>query len=578
MDAGGWLRELGQAMRGALARAALGNIAQTLLLVTQAWLLADLLHAALFRHVAFSALALEWALALAIVPARFVIGVYTRRVTYAAALGLASAQRSAQIEIAHKLGPVGLRDVVNGDVLTRIVDGVDALVPYFARYLPQTITAVLVPILLAIIVLPVDWVSALVLVLTAPLIPLFMLLVGNAAARASQQRFSQLQQLGEALMDALAGITTLRQLGAAARMATRLDAVGEAYRRRSMEVLRIAFLSSLVLEFLAMVSIAVVAVLIGFRLLWGELALREGLFVLLLAPEFYLPLRALGSLRHARLDAEAAAAELLALPNAGSPATAPVAGAERRLPATAPSISFEAVRYAYPDRREILSGINLRLQPRRVTALVGSSGGGKSSLMAMLLGFISPQSGRICVDGVDLSTLEMTAWRRQIAWLPQQAHVFEGSVIDNLLIGDTAIDPQRLQQAARASGFDTVLQRLPQAWHTPLGEHGVGLSGGDLQRLQLTRLLLHDDANLWLLDEPTAHLDAVSADKVHAAMRTAAQRRTVLLIAHRLQTAELADEVVVLQQGRIVEQGSPAQLAAIPDGVYARLLAMDRQR
>ncbi|MDE2149610.1 MAG: thiol reductant ABC exporter subunit CydD [Gammaproteobacteria bacterium] len=574
MEAAAWLRGQARTLRRPLARVAGVTALQALLLVGQAWWLADMLAAVVLRRAVFIDLRWQWIGALSIVPLRFALGVSARRTAYATALNLTSRLRRAHLDTARDLGPLGLRDVASGELLTGIVEGVDALLPYYARYLPQAGAAVIVPLLLAVVILPLDWISGLVLVLTAPLVPLFMILVGNAAARASARRLVQLRRLGAAMIDALGGLSTLRQLGAAERVAARLDVVGKVYRDTSMQVLRVAFLSSLVLEFLAMVSIAVVAVLIGFRLLWSELALREGLFVLLFAPEFYLPLRALGALRHARDDAHAAAANILALRQACAPATAPAVGGRRRPPAVAPTVACIGLHYAYPHRQDVLRGLDLQLAPRTVTALVGATGGGKSTVLALLQGFARPRLGSIRVDGVDLAELDLTAWRRRIAWLPQHTHVFDGTVADNLLAETSASDAESLARAACTSGFDTVVTRLPLGWRAPLGERGVGLSGGELQRLALTRLWLRMDARLLLLDEPTAHLDDDSAATVHAAIRAAAADKTVLLIAHRLQSARLADHVVVLQDGRAVEAGTPAQLLRA-GGAYARLQAAE---
>ena len=471
---------------------------------------------------------------------------------------------------------MGLRAQASGDLITRLVDGVDAVLPYFARYLPQVSTAALVPLLLALFVFPADWISGLILLLTAPLIPFFMILVGNAAERASRQRYAQLTRLGAAFMDALGGLSTLRQLGAAERVAQRLDADGENYRLLTMQVLRVAFLSALVLEFFATVSIAVVAVLIGFRLLWHELSFHDGLFVLLLAPEFYLPLRALGTLRHARMDALAAAQQMAVLDDAPPQASAPLAGGHHAPPDHAPGVRIDNVNYVHVGRAAALRECSFELQPRRVTALVGATGSGKSTLLNLLLGFAPPESGRVLIDGIDLANLDMTQWRARIAWVPQQIHIFEGSVRDNLLLAAPRADAAVLQRAAADSGLDAVIARLPQGWDTPLGEHGLGLSGGEIQRLALARALLREHANVWLLDEPTAHLDADSAQAVERVIRTAAATRTVLLVAHRLATAQAADRVVVLRAGRVVEQGAPRELMRA-QGAYAALLQAEAQ-
>jgi ATP-binding cassette subfamily C protein CydD len=433
-----------------------------------------------------------------------------------------------------------------------------------------------VPVLLALFVFPADWVSGLVLLLTAPLIPIFMVLAGSAAETASRNRYAQLVRFGAAFMDALGGLVTLRQLGAAERVAGRLAGDGEEYRKLTMQVLRVAFLSALVLEFFATVSIAIVAVLVGFRLLWHELAFRQGLFVLLLAPEFYLPLRALGALRHARMDALAVAGRLAALDahdeDTGSPCVATIPPPARS--GIPPVIRFEAVGFDHPERRAVLDGCTLELPPGQVTALVGASGTGKSTLIDLLLRFATPARGGIRIDGADLARLDPVRWRERVAWVPQRPHVFEGSVRDNLLLACPAARDGAVARAAAASGLDAVIARLPQGWHTRLGEHGLGLSGGELQRLALARAFLREQAELLLLDEPTAHLDAMSATTIERVIRAQAATRTVLLVAHRLEAALHADRVVVLREGRVVEQGTPRALRA-GQGAFAALLAAE---
>ncbi len=576
MQAANWLRREARRIRKPLQRSALATALQALALVAQAWLLADILDAALFRHAPLAQLWPQWWGLLLLAPLRLLLNLYARRTAFAAGLDLSAQLRARLLTRAQALGPLGLRAQASGDLITRLVDGVDAVLPYFARYLPQVSTAALVPLLLALFVFPADWISGLILLLTAPLIPFFIVLVGNAAERASRQRYAQLTRLGAAFMDALGGLSTLRQLGAAERVAQRLDTDGEDYRQLTMQVLRVAFLSALVLEFFATVSIAVVAVLIGFRLLWHELPFHDGLFVLLLAPEFYLPLRALGTLRHARMDALAAAQQMAMLDDAPPQASAPLAGGHHTPPDHAPGVRIDNVNYVHVGRAAALRECSFELQPRRVTALVGASGSGKSTLLNLLLGFAPPESGRVLIDGIDLANLDMTQWRARIAWVPQQTHIFEGSVRDNLLLAAPRADAEALQRAAADSGLDAVIARLPQGWDTPLGEHGLGLSGGEIQRLALARALLREHANVWLLDEPTAHLDADSAQAVERVIRTAAATRTVLLVAHRLASAQAADRVVVLRDGRVVEQGAPRELMRA-QGAYAALLQAEAQ-
>ena len=575
VPAGEWLRREARRIRPSLLCAGLLTGLLALTLVAQAWLLSGLLAEAVLAHAPLRRLWPLWLGLLGLALLRFALGLASRRITLRAAQQLAHTLRTRLLRAAQRLGPHGLRTQASGDLMTRLVEGIDAVLAYFARYLPQLGAAVLVPPLLAACVFPADWISGLILLSTAPLIPLFMVLAGHSAARASERRYAQLTRLGTAFIEALGGLVTLRQLAAADRVAKRLDAEGEQYRVLTLQVLRIAFLSALVLEFFATVSIALVAVLIGFRLLWGEMPLRAGLFVLLLAPEFYAPLRALGGLRHARMDALAAAQPLSALDEL-RPAAAVPQPAAARAPSRRPAeIRLEHVCYTHGGDRVGLRECSLVLKARRVTALVGATGAGKSTLLDLLLGFAAPDSGRIGVDGVDLAALDPAQWRECVAWAPQQAHVFEGTVRDNLLLAAPDADSGALRRAGERSGLASVVARLPKGWETPLGERGAGLSGGELQRLALARVLLREQARVWLLDEPTAHLDPDSARAVQTVIHEAAATRIVLVVAHRLSVARLADWVAVLGDGRVIEQGVPLELER-SHGAYAALLQAQR--
>ncbi len=570
-----WLRDQARPVRRLLAAGVAAGGAQAVLVCVGAWLVAHVLAQAVL---AGGGLARLWpfvALLVVIALARFALGLWQRRATFDAGAQVSDNVRSALEQRMRQLGPRWAVQQSSGDIVTRCVDGVQALVPYYAGYLPQVALTAVIPLVILLAVLPADPWSALILLLTAPLIPLFMVLVGGAAERASQRRWSRLRRMGARFMDALSGLTTLRLCRATVREEALLAASGEAYRRETMAVLRIAFLSALVLEFFATVSIAVLAVLIGFRLMWGTLGFEQGLFVLLLAPELFLPLRALGTQRHRRMEAAAAAEDLvtlLAVPDVTTPvgavATAPVIFAARQL-----ALAFEQVDFGYEPERLVLHDFELELQAGTVLTLVGSSGSGKSTLFNLLMGFASPQRGCIRANGQELASLDMSSWRLHIGWVSQRAHVFHGSLRDNLLIAAPGADDTCLQRALKAASLRSVVARLPQGLDTPLGEHGHGLSGGERQRLALARAWLRD-APLLLLDEPVQHLDAATAASIDAAIDTLSEGRTVIRIAHRLDN--LADDarVAVLADGRIVEHGLVGELRTL-HGAFARLLAAD---
>jgi ATP-binding cassette subfamily C protein CydD len=335
-----------------------------------------------------------------------------------------------------------------------------------------------------------------------------------------------------------------------------------------MAVLRVAFLSTLALEFFATVGIALVAVLIGFRLLDGALGFEAAFFVLLLAPEFYAPLRQLGLDYHARMEALAAAERILDL---HAEPSLP-AGGERPVLGPALTIECEGVSFAWEPDRPAVRDFSLRLVPGEIVALVGPSGAGKSTLLSLLMGFLRPQSGRVLVNGHDLATLDPAHWLGHVAVVPQRPHMFEGSVLDNIRLADPDASPERVRAAARLAAADGFIAALPRGYDTPLGEHGETLSGGQVQRLALARAFLKEQAALLLLDEGTAGLDRGTEAAVADAIRRLAAGRTTLIVTHRLATVGLADRVVFLDEGRIVEQGPRAALQA-DDGRFARLLS-----
>lgn len=575
LNASQWLRQQARPVRRLLAGGIVAGALQAALMCLGAWLVAHSLTQAMF---ASASLATLWPL-LALLPlvaiARFALTIRQRRATFEAGAQVSMQLRQALEERVRVLGPAWAMQQSSGDVVTRFVDGIDALIPYYSGYLPQLAFAGIVPgIILACTLLADPW-SALVLAATAPLIPVFMLLAGRAAEQASQRRWKRLRRMGAHFMDALAGLTTLRLFRAVNREQAFLAATGEAYRKETMAVLRIAFLSALVLEFFATVSIAVLAVLVGFRLLWGKLGFEPGLFVLLLAPEFFLPLRALGTQRHRKMEAAAAAEDLAALLETQASCAAEISPTKQPVFASRQiAMAFEHVRFGYQDDRDVLHGIDLTVEAGTCLTLVGATGSGKSTLFSLLMGFAAPRSGRILINGEDLADLDQDAWRRHIAWVPQRAHVFHGSLRDNLLIAAPAASALQLERAVHAAAMTDVIARLPQGLDTPLGEHGRGLSGGERQRLSLARAWLRD-APLLLLDEPTQHLDAATAVRIDGSLARLRRGRTVIRIAHRLDAIEANEQVAVMADGRIVEAGM-AQTLRHARGAFARLLAADR--
>jgi thiol reductant ABC exporter CydD subunit len=471
-----------------------------------------------------------------------------------------------------------------GELANTLVGGVEALDPYLAQYLPQVVLAGLVPLLVWVAVLRADPLSALVLLLTFPLIPLFMWLIGGAAEERTRRQWVTLSRLAARFLDALQGLPTLRAFGRAGDEAESIARASEAHRAVTMGVLRLAFVSALVLEALATLGTAIVAVEVGLRLLYARLAFREALFVLVLAPEFYRPLRALGSAFHAGMAGKEAAGRIAEVLEAPGPLAAPGVGGERAggplgtgptdVPRgdKPPAIVFEDVRFAYDTARApALDGFSLALPAGATVALVGASGAGKTTAAHLLLRFLEPGGGAITVDGSPLEALAPEEWRRRVAWVPQRPRLFHGTVRENVALARPGASDAELAEAAARARLDVVLQGLPRGWETPVGEGGERLSGGEAQRVALARAFLKN-APVLVLDEPTAHLDPESEAAVVEAIEELREGRSVLLVGHRLTTVARADRVALVARGRVVEEGPPRELDAAGGG-YARLLA-----
>ncbi len=464
--------------------------------------------------------------------------------------------RQAVLRRAGELTVAGRREALPpaAALTTLTTRGLDALETYLTRYLPQLLLVSTVTPAVLIVIWSYDAISGLLVTLTLPLVPLFMALVGWTTAASARRRLVVMQRLGDQVLDLIAGLPTLRALGREQGQAARVRDVGEAYRRTTMRTLRSAFTSALVLESLTTLSVALVAVGIGLRLVFGELDLRTGLTVLILAPEVYLPLRMIGVHYHASVDGLAAAEQAFAVLEV--PRDDPDGDGRPAPDLRHAVLELDAVTVTHADRDlDAPHHVDLRLCPGEIVALVGASGAGKSTSVEVLLGLRRPSEGAVRIDGTDLAEFDPSTVHRQIAWIPQRPTVVPATVAENAWYaagpeadedaGDGGLQARRrLEQAAAASGFDDVVATLPQGWQTRIGHGGHGLSAGQRQRLALTRAHLRQ-APLVVLDEPTAHLDAETELLAHEAIRALHRAgSTVLLVAHRPALRALADRVV----------------------------------
>lgn len=470
------------------------------------------------------------------------------------------------------LGPAYTRGERSGELAATAVEGIEELDAYLREYVPQLALSAMIPLAILLVVFPLDILSGVVLLLTAPLIPVFMILIGRLAAAQSRRQWGQLSRMSAHFLDVLQGLTTLKIFGRSREQAATIAAISERFREATMAVLRVAFLSALVLELLSTLSVAVIAVEIGLRLLYARIPFDMAFFVLILTPDYYLPLRALGARFHAGTAGVAAAERIFAvletpLPACGDPVDVSSANPDPPL-----TIAFEHVSYAYRDGdRPALNDLTFTIAPGTTVALVGRSGSGKSTAAQVLLRFLTPTAGQVTVNGVDLCALPPALWREQVAWVPQLPYLFAATVADNIRLGRPDAPLSAVMRAAEQAHADQFIRALPQGYDTPLGEQGARLSGGQAQRIALARAFLRD-APFLILDEATANLDPDTEAQIAESLRTLMHGRTVLVIAHRLHTVMDAGQIVVLAHGRAVETGTHDELM-VHGGHYAKLIA-----
>jgi thiol reductant ABC exporter CydD subunit len=516
-----------------------------LLLIAQAWLLATVIAGAFVDGKDLDQLRLPFSILLAVFFLRALVAWSQELAANRCSAQVKSMLRDALVRRAVVLGPDGQVNGRSGDLATLAVRGIDALDAYYGRYLPQVFLAAVVPLIVLAAVFSADWISGAIMLATLPLVPIFMALVGMETQARTDRQLKALQVLSGHFLDVVRGLPTLKVFGRSRAQFATIRTVADSYRQKMMAALKVTFLSSLVLELLASVSVALVAVAIGLRLLAGHLSLQTSLFVLVLAPEAYLPLRHLGAEFHASAEGSSAAQQVFDVLDQPAPAR----GWRTDIPDPAyVPISFECVGFTYPGRDQpALDSVTFEVRPGEVLALTGPSGCGKTTLLAMLLGFIRPAAGAVLVGDADLATLDPDAWRQVIAWAPQRPHLFAGTIADNVRLGRPDARDLDVEVALADAGLSDLVAALPHGVGTRLGERGSGISAGERQRVALARAFLRNP-RLLLLDEPTANLDGQTEADVLDAVARLARGRTVVMVAHRPALLALADRVVDLSR------------------------------
>lgn len=470
-----------------------------------------------------------------------------------------------------QLGPAFVRNERSGELTTTAMEGVDQLAVYYSQYLPLRTLSVVTPVLIVSFILTVDPPAAILLLCTAPLIPLLMVLIGRSAQIHAERHWIILSRLGAQFLDTLQGLPTLLLFGCGAAVGEKVRAASETFQERTMRVLRVAFLSGMVLDIMTGMAIGLVAVVVAIQLLTGALSFQSAFLVLLLAPECYRPLRELGAQRHAAMEGTVAAqriVEIMQTPIAPHAARNDAAPPRGTLALTVSNVSF-----TYPTSdRPALTDVCLTLPAGTRTALVGRSGAGKSTLVSLLLRFLEPDTGTIIVNGIPLAMIPPDVWRTSVALVSQQPHLFVGTIRENLRLARPDASRADVMWAVEQAGATNFIAALPEGYDTPVGEQGARLSAGQVQRIAIARAFLKD-APLLVLDEPTSALDPESEARIRRSLERLMMNRTTLVVAHRLNTVLSAEQIAVLTDGRLTETGSHHQLLQRSEE-YAHLMGM----
>lgn len=557
--AGRWLKRQAGLARGPIALTAAAGIAQGLCGVAQAGLIAWILQRAVMEGVTLAGLWPLFAALLAAALLRAGAAWTSEALGAVTATQVKTRLRRQVLDRLHALGPAWRAERQTGELAVTLIERIEALDGYYARFLPQSRVAMILPILILVAVYPVDWVSGVILTVAGPFVPLTMALIGMKAADESRRQFRTLARMSAYFLDRLQGLTTLRLFARAEAEVANIAQAADAFRDRTMRVLRIAFLSSASLEFFASAVVAIVATYVGLGLLghvgWGtapNLTLFSGLFVLLMAPDFFQPLRLLAAYYHDRVAAIGAAeglADMLSAPEEAPAGSAPMPSGELEIVFEDVSVAFEG------GARSAIQSVSLRIASGDHIALTGMSGAGKSTLLSLLLGFRRPDAGRILVNGTDLATIDSEDLRRRIAWIGQAPVLFHGTLRDNIRLGRPEADDGAVERAAAKARLTEFAAALPQGLDTPVGERGVGLSGGQAQRVALARAFLKD-APLVLLDEPTASLDRDTEAEILESIHRLARGRTTLVATHSPAAMAIAGRRILLDQGRLEEEAA----------------------
>ena len=554
--------------RGILAVTIVTGLLGAFATITQMILLSKIVNAVFLSHRVLAQVSVPLVLLMGAMLARAGL-LWGREVTaQRAAMRVKSYLRERVFAHLLQLGPVWSAGERTGELAALLNEGIERLDAYVARYLPQLVLSVLVPLIIIAVILPVDWFSAVLLLCTGPVIPLLMALVGSNTRKRTQAQWATLSLMSASFLDVMQGLTTLKMFGRSQEQEHRIARISDRFRDKTLQVLRYAFLSGAVLEFMTMTAIGVIATTLGVRLINHSISFDNAFLILLLTPEFYRPLQELGAQRHAAMEGEASARRLYEILETPLPTQEEPASGEP-VPPGPITIEISDLSYTYPEQEKpALERITLRLAANTCTALVGRSGAGKSTLVNLLMRFMDATGGTISANGIPITQLAPERWREYVALVPQRPYLFYGTVRENIRLARPQADDAEVMQAVELAGVSAFLDELPRGLDTQVGEQGMQLSAGQAQRVAIARALLKN-APVLILDEPTSSLDPDSEAHIRQSLTALTRERTVLVIAHRYNTIASASHIAMLENGRIVEAGTREDLIA--SGVYVYL-------